>query len=199
MSLLKTIKAQLGLSVTAANNFTLTAEADNGTMKLARGNAGATTQDLITVAADSNVQLNKTNSQSMVRLNTPNGHGSTSTKIRRFTNTTLTQGADITYADSATLGASLTINTNGVYSISYTDSGAAQIYAGLSLNTSAPTTNVYSLAAAEFLGVAYCPAGGANTVTWVGYLAAGSVIRPHTDGGGGAASLNVQLTITRVA
>lgn len=51
MSLLKAIKAQLGLSNTPANNFTITAEADNGTLKLARGNAGATTQDLITVSA----------------------------------------------------------------------------------------------------------------------------------------------------
>lgn len=51
MSLLKTIKQQLGLSVTPANNFTLDASADNGTMKLARGNAGATTQDILTVDA----------------------------------------------------------------------------------------------------------------------------------------------------
>lgn len=51
MSLLKAIRHQLGLSGTAANNFTLTAEADNGTMKLARGNAGATSQDLMTVDA----------------------------------------------------------------------------------------------------------------------------------------------------
>ncbi len=51
MSLLKMIRAQLGLSSTPANNFTLDASADNGTMKLARGNAGATTQDLITVNA----------------------------------------------------------------------------------------------------------------------------------------------------
>lgn len=51
MSLLKTIRAQLGLSVTPANNFTLDASADNGTMKLARGNAGATTQDVMTVDA----------------------------------------------------------------------------------------------------------------------------------------------------
>lgn len=49
MSLLKAIKAQLGLSNTPANNFTITAEADNGTLKLARGNAGATTQDIFTV------------------------------------------------------------------------------------------------------------------------------------------------------
>lgn len=51
MSLLKLIKAQLGLSATPANNFTFDASADNGTMKLARGNAGATTQDLVTVSA----------------------------------------------------------------------------------------------------------------------------------------------------
>ena len=51
MSLLKIIKAQLGLSNTPANNFTITAEADNGTLKLARGNAGATTQDILTVDA----------------------------------------------------------------------------------------------------------------------------------------------------
>lgn len=51
MSLLKAIKAQLGLSNTPANNFTLDASADNGTLKLARGNAGATTQDILTVDA----------------------------------------------------------------------------------------------------------------------------------------------------
>ena len=51
MSLLKIIKAQLGLSGTPGNNFCLDASADNGTMKLARGNAGATTQDVMTVDA----------------------------------------------------------------------------------------------------------------------------------------------------
>lgn len=59
MSLLKTIMHQLGLSVTPANNFTLTAEADNGTMKLARGNAGATTQDILTVDANGLVTFNQ--------------------------------------------------------------------------------------------------------------------------------------------
>jgi hypothetical protein len=49
MSLLRTIRQQLGLSVTPANNFTLDASADNGTMKLSRGNAGSGTQDILTV------------------------------------------------------------------------------------------------------------------------------------------------------
>jgi len=51
MSLIKSILQQLGLSTTPANNFTFDASADNGTMKLARGNAGATTQDIMTVDA----------------------------------------------------------------------------------------------------------------------------------------------------
>ena len=41
MPLIKSIRKQLGLSITPTNNFTLDASADNGTMKLARGNAGA--------------------------------------------------------------------------------------------------------------------------------------------------------------
>jgi hypothetical protein len=50
------IKAgQFGDSGTATNNFTITAESADGTMKLARGNAGATTQDIMTVAADGKV------------------------------------------------------------------------------------------------------------------------------------------------
>jgi hypothetical protein len=57
MSLLKTIRQQLGLSNTPANNFTLDASADDGTMKLARGNAGATTQDILTVDAAGKVSI----------------------------------------------------------------------------------------------------------------------------------------------
>jgi len=54
-----TIKAnvQMGDSVTPANNFVLTAEANDGTMKLARGNQGVTTQDIMTVAANGTVSL----------------------------------------------------------------------------------------------------------------------------------------------
>ena len=51
MSLLKFIKAQFGISNTPSNNFTLDASAQDGTMKLSRGNAGATTQDILVVDA----------------------------------------------------------------------------------------------------------------------------------------------------
>lgn len=57
MGLIKTIKAQLGISNTPSNNFTLDASAQDGTMKLARGNAGATTQDVMTIAGDGKVDF----------------------------------------------------------------------------------------------------------------------------------------------
>jgi hypothetical protein len=140
---------------------------------------------------------------SMVRLNTGNGYGSTNTKIRRFTNTVTNQGSDITYADSASLGASLTINTAGIYAISYSDaSSSASLYVGLSLNTTGPTTNVWALAAGEILGISFSTtADGQSQASWTGYLPAGSVVRPHTNGlAGTTVSVNgVQFTITRVA
>lgn len=57
MSTLKVNRTQLGQSNTATQNFTLTAEAADGTIKLARGNAGATTQDVITVDASGKVNF----------------------------------------------------------------------------------------------------------------------------------------------
>lgn len=50
-------RIQVGLSGTATNNFTITAEAGSGAMKLARGNAGATTQDILTVDGDGKVDF----------------------------------------------------------------------------------------------------------------------------------------------
>ena len=49
------LHVQLGDSLTATNNFQLTSAAADGTMKLARGNMGATTQDILTVAASTGV------------------------------------------------------------------------------------------------------------------------------------------------
>lgn len=49
MSTVKTNRVQLGQSATATQNFTLTAEAADGSMKLARGVAGGTTQDILTI------------------------------------------------------------------------------------------------------------------------------------------------------
>ena len=139
--------------------------------------------------------------RSMVRLNTANGYGSTNVMIRRFTNTVTNTGSDITYADSATLGASFTINTAGVYAIMFGDCYGGTSWLGLSLNTTGPTSNVTSIAAAEVLAAAFVGgAGQAEVVSWTGYLAAGSVVRAHTNGAAvGATPTAVQFTIVRVS
>lgn len=155
-------------------------------------------------SAHKKVKLNKIGAavgNSMVRLNTANGYGSTNTKIRRFTNTVTNTGSDITYADSATLGASFTINTNGVYAISYGDTFATAQHIGISLNTSAPTTNLDAIPVSEVLSE-ITTAGGASAgaASWVGYLPAGSVVRAHNAGAAVSSPANsVQFTITRVA
>jgi len=67
MSLIKAIRSQIGLSSTASQNFTLDASAANGTLKLARGNAGATTQDILTVDAAGVVTMNQGVSDTSVK------------------------------------------------------------------------------------------------------------------------------------
>jgi len=136
---------------------------------------------------------------SMVRLNTVNGYGSTNTKIRRFTNTVTNQGTDITYADSASLGATFTINTAGVYAVSYTDSFNTSTEAGLSLNSTQLATNLSLITYADILSVTSNTGVNWNAVSqFTGYLAAGAVIRPHTHGAG-TGTLKTLFTITRVS
>lgn len=121
---------------------------------------------------------------SEVSLYSGNGHGSTNNKIRRFTTTWTNTGTGVTYADSATNGASFTINETGIYTVAYSDTRVAGIGAvGLSLNGSALTTSINSLAGTECL--IYGLTGAANeagSVSVTRKFTAGDIIRPHTDG-----------------
>lgn len=140
------------------------------------------------------------NNNSTVRLNTANGYGSTSTAIRRFTTVAANQGADITYADSATLGATFTINKAGTYAITYNEQFGGAASFGITLNDTNLTVSVGSSTAAAVLsGAATSSAGAPSCCAWTGYLQIGSVIRAN----GGAASTGVntmfnQFTISRV-
>lgn len=124
-----------------------------------------------------------------VWVHTGNGHGSTNTFIRRFTTTVSSTGTAITYADSAANGASFTINTPGVYAITYSDyyTGALQNF-GISLNSTQLSTNIASITAAHRIGfTSSLGAGLSNVLTIVALLAAGDVIRPHDAGSNNAA------------
>ena len=79
MSLIKSIMHQLGLSGDPAKNFTMSVPAaPDGTMKLARGNAGATTQDIMTVDAAGKVAFPQ-NVQSWQNLSGSRALGTTYT------------------------------------------------------------------------------------------------------------------------
>lgn len=159
----------------------------------------ATAANTVEVLAYVPAVLNQQTSRSMVRLHSLNGYGSTNNKIRRFTTVVTNQGSDITYADSATLGASFTINRAGVYAISYSDNFSSAAEMGLSLNSAQLTTSFASITDADRLAIA-TTAGTAFTAlaAWVGYLPSGSVIRAHTTGLGASLGNLGNFTITRV-
>jgi len=123
--------------------------------------------------------------QHEIHLDTGNGHGSTNNKIRIFTNARLNTGDALTYATSAVNGDSVTVNEDGVYAVHYSDKRtAAACNFGISVNGSALTTEIYACSYAQGLR-AFSEASVAakiGQVSWTGYLSAGDIIRPHTDG-----------------
>lgn len=106
-----------------------------------------------------------------VMVNTGNGWGSTNTKIRRWTTTQSSSGTAITYADSATLGGSFTINSPGLYAITAYDNTNDF---GISLNSAQLTTAVTAITTADRL--AYSNNNGLSILV---RLAATNVIRAH--------------------
>jgi hypothetical protein len=122
---------------------------------------------------------------SMVRLHTGNGHGSTNTKIRRFSTEVSNLGNAITYADSATLGASFTINEDGVYNISYNDGlTSSAVTIGISLNSTELSTGIAAITSiADRLNM--MATGAANftgACSWSGSLEKGDIVRLHGTG-----------------
>ena len=140
-----------------------------------------------------------------VTVHTGNGHGTTNTVIRRFTTVLVNTGTAITYADSATLGATFTINETGMYAIHYMDGNeAGTAVIGLSVNSTQLTTAITptSFTVADRLG--YAEAAGSSaarkTVSITKRFAAGAVIRAHSGGTlPGATESNTQrITIVKV-
>lgn len=130
----------------------------------------------------------KTSPRAELCLNTGNGYGSTaSNAILRFTNseTNTGSGTTYTYVDSATDGASVTVNEDGLYSVGVTFEGPSNTAAniGVSRNASSLTTNISSLAAAERIAWGYSSAvSGDTSVVFTSrtlFLQAGDVIRPQ--------------------
>lgn len=136
---------------------------------------------------------------SIVRLHTANGFGSTNTMIRRYQTVDRNQGTDITYADSATLGASFTINSSGVYAVYIDWDSTSSSYQGVSVNSNQLTTSIVNINLTNricysvTIGVTLMSTGA--TI----YLNAGDVVRPHTDGVATGANSRNSFIIVRVA
>jgi hypothetical protein len=131
-----------------------------------------------------------------------NGAGSTNTKVRRWTNARVASGSCYTYADSATLGGSWTINTQGIYTACYDDtnsSGGTQI--AIVVNGSAGTTNPASLTYAQGLrmqgntGVS----GVTQHVCWTGLLNVNDVVWAQEDGSANSTTATSMFTLTQVS
>lgn len=129
-----------------------------------------------------------------------NGHGSTATMIRRFTTGTTT-GTDITYADSATNGATFTINTSGTYGIAYSDiSTTGTVTIGISVNAASLTTTIGNTTIANGKR-AQTSSSAANIITHVAtslYLTAGDIVRAHTNNNPNSTADNVIFVITKL-
>jgi hypothetical protein len=165
------------------------------------GDMWTTTSGAFARVNGATVQLDSAPLNSFVRVNTINGNGSTNTAIRRWTTTVSSSGSDITYADSAANGGSFTINTAGVYAISYTESSTAGgMDFGISLNTTGLTTDIASLATpSERLVMS--STGGASfkgNCSVTVRLAASDVIRAHNNLSATGNGTIGSFTITRV-
>lgn len=122
-----------------------------------------------------------------VTVHTGNGHGSTNTKIRRFTTTLRNVGSAITYADSAANGASFTINKGGLYELFYADGASSSTgWFGATVNSSQLTTAINSITdmsvRAMLCFTSQVEADRPFSVTRTVRLLANDVVRPHTNG-----------------
>ena len=190
----KTDNYQIGLdSVTDSKNYLIDTDI-TGALRIRRNSDGSGAT-VLNIEFDNKITApgQPASAFSCVRLNTATGYGSTNTKVLRYSTQVINQGTDITYADSATLGMSCTINTSGVYAVSMSTAFTLAAGSAISLNA------ISGFGALATLAQSISGAANWNVCnSWTGYLAAGSVIRAITDGT--ALSGTAQnFTITKVS
>ena len=148
--------------------------------------------DIVTVRAISVTQFRLTRQRydgrpqkevgnNVVTVHTGNGHGSINTKIRRYTTVLENLGSVITYADSATLGASFTVNEPGLYEVFMAERGSSAGDAGASLSSAELTTNIGSITIDTRIFLKNYDAVVVPITRTIRCIA-GDVIRPHTNG-----------------
>lgn len=169
--------------------------------RLANGSAGQVLTSNGTTAAPS--WTNATAPRSESWLGAGLGTGSVGTKIRTFQSVLRSTGTDITYAADTTNGDTWTINTDGVYSIYYSDyNGGGLNNIAITVNQPSNTTAPFTTPAANTLDIQTGFAlASSPKISYVGFLAATSVIRANTNGAasGTQADLTVSFHVTRIS
>lgn len=165
--------------------------------------ANETVVDSVVPATSAVVQVQSTRSRVKVndQLGGAGNYGSTNDNIRRFkTIVDASGGSDITYADSATLGSKFTINTAGLYFMSYCDGnqGGAGI-TGITKNADA-TLSIIDVPAAKVLASADSDATFVSFCSAIEYLVPGDIILAQSDGSNTVLSaIEVQFTIVKIS
>jgi len=139
---------------------------------------------------------------SFIIVSEPNGHGSTDTHIRRFTNVEDSSGSAITHAETAANGSTFTINVDGVYALTYQDQGpAANTRLGITKNSTNLTVQPGNdILEGYTLGITDTAASGYHDSVPVTIpLKAGDIIRAQTDSGPTCTTWKCRFTITLVA
>jgi hypothetical protein len=139
-------------------------------------------------------------------------NGTTNAVVMRFAYTQSAIGTAITYVDDVSLGASFTINEDGVYAISFGAGGSAVAVIGITRNATGVdlTTTVPQNFGTDYthssfmIALMYTPAGLPQTLTTVKYLKKGDIIRAQNDGVGGLSfnstnSASFQFRITKIS
>lgn len=116
---------------------------------------------------------------SEVLAHTGNGQGSTNTKIRRYTSNSVS-GSGLTYADSSTLGGTITTAASGLLLVIRADERLASACTfGMSLDSNQLTTQVENITAAHILGYDSKATAFKGCVTAAKYVSSGQVLRGH--------------------
>jgi hypothetical protein len=129
----------------------------------------------------------ESNNRHELILSAGNGFGSTGTVIRRYSTVETSVGSGFTYSDSATTGALITLNLEGIWAIHRIDlNTAGALGIGVSLNATSGelTTNVVSLSGPKV--IAYHETGSSNAIQSCAgtfWASVGDVIRPHDNPG----------------
>lgn len=130
-----------------------------------------------------------------------NGYGSTNIMVRRWTNIGKNAGSDLTLTQSSVNGDLITINTAGVYAISYSDDCTGNMDAGIVLNGTQGTIPIYTLTSPQTIIAIGSNHGGGYAVTasCTLHLSVNDFIWAQNDGGAASAFPTGSLRVTRVS